>query len=393
MDQLSSTPRSHRWRKAAHVILAFALGLLLLESLLFASIRIGLLDVRTPSFSLSNARSRFWIDVDPVVGVWHAPGSSYHHIDSCFDLHYRANAYGARDRERSIHSDEPRIVVLGDSFVEGWGVARGNRFTDRLERRTGIEHLNFGTAGTFGPTQYYLLYQSRAAAFDHDAVLVGLYPANDFTDDDLEYGQAYFAHRYRPYLWGDYPDYELFYFRPNLAEGTRALAGMKLLRNTLRECSSIYNTISYAKTLTKLQRAVRRTGRSGRSASMSRYYTFSDEEFSRMRYAIEQIVEQAGTRPITLFTVPGARDLRRYDGKTTPLAERLGDLCESIGVTYVDLLDCMSRRQTDHDALFLECDGHWNALGHALAADCLQQQSGLHERFAGSAEDAPLFHQ
>src|SRR5262245_62400166 len=80
---------------------------------------------------------------------------------------YRSNSYGARDVERTLTSDRPRVLVLGDSMTEGLGVALEQRFTNLLERETGIEHLNFATSGDFGTTQYYLLYKTLASKFSH----------------------------------------------------------------------------------------------------------------------------------------------------------------------------------------------------------------------------------
>jgi hypothetical protein len=70
-----------------------------------------------------------------------------------FDVVRRSNSYGARDIERSPRSTTPRAVVLGDSFVEGIGVELGERVTDLLEKGSGAEYLNFGTAGNFSSIQ------------------------------------------------------------------------------------------------------------------------------------------------------------------------------------------------------------------------------------------------
>ena len=47
-----------------------------------------------------------------------------------------AQFYGARDAERArVAPQRRRHVVLGDSFVEGYGVAEGERLTRSVERR------------------------------------------------------------------------------------------------------------------------------------------------------------------------------------------------------------------------------------------------------------------
>lgn len=134
-------------------------------------------------------------------GAWHQPDSRTRHIKACFDAGYRSNAVGARDQPRSLAAaSHPRYVVLGDSFVEGWGVGGGERFSDALEAATGKEFLNFGGAINFGPLQYEILYRQLASRFEHDAVLVFLLPDNDFIDNDPAYWKN--SSRYRP-LFGD----------------------------------------------------------------------------------------------------------------------------------------------------------------------------------------------
>src|SRR5258708_2724871 len=128
-----------------------------------------------------------------------APTDIYHQ-GGCFSVQYTTNSYGARDVERSLHFSKPRTVVLGDSMIEGLGLADQDRLTNILEKDTGREYLNFGTSGDFGPLQYALLYKTLAAKFDHDTVVVGLLPDNDFHDMSPEWGKVHHADRYRPYF-------------------------------------------------------------------------------------------------------------------------------------------------------------------------------------------------
>ena len=66
--------------------------------------------------------------------------------------------------------------------------------------------------GNFGSTQYWLTYQKLAKRFDHDAILIGFLPSNDFIEDDFEKWSSGNNARYRPYLVGEYPDYRLTHF-------------------------------------------------------------------------------------------------------------------------------------------------------------------------------------
>ena len=130
--------------------------------------------------------NEFWVDNNPSFGMWHRANGHFIHKSGCYSVAYDTNSYGARDVERSVHSSAPRTVVLGDSMIEGVGQPADKRLTNILEKDTGREYLNFGS-GSFGPLQYSLSYKTLASKFDHDLVLVGFVPDNDFHDMDIAY--------------------------------------------------------------------------------------------------------------------------------------------------------------------------------------------------------------
>src|SRR5262245_39625886 len=122
-------------------LISLLITLLLLEGLSALLLRKGIIHQDLPTYSLNNARSKFWIEANPDFGVWHSPEASYHHLRTCFEENYQANSYGMRDPERSLQSDKPRVVVLGDSLIEGYGISDGNRITDILEKSRRVEYL------------------------------------------------------------------------------------------------------------------------------------------------------------------------------------------------------------------------------------------------------------
>lgn len=72
---------------------------------------------------------------------------------------YHVDSLGMRDascREVPLHSDRPRIMIVGDSFVEGIGVSWEESFVGRLAAaldKRGVEILNAGVA-SYSPTIY-----------------------------------------------------------------------------------------------------------------------------------------------------------------------------------------------------------------------------------------------
>jgi hypothetical protein len=111
------------------------------------------------------------------------------------DITVRHNSLGFRDREHGEKSG-PRIAFLGDSFVWGYEVKRGERFTERLgEKLKGWEMINLGVSG-YGTDQEYLLLMRH---FDHyrPEIVFLLFYSNDF--DDNVSNARYFGY-YKPYF-------------------------------------------------------------------------------------------------------------------------------------------------------------------------------------------------
>ncbi len=347
-----------------------------LEGASFVYVRFFNKNIPLPAYTLVNASSKFWVDMDEHFGVWHKPHSKYVHNKACFTVVYEANSLGMRDVERQIKSDKKRVVVLGDSFIEGWGLELPDRLTNMFEVADGREYLNFGTAGSFGTIQYWQQYKHFAKDFDHDAVIIAIIPKNDFKDNDLEYGREVLADRYRPYLTGTYPDYNLTYFKEKLESRSRPFQLLKSFDFTLRDFSYTYKIIRYVfgtynisqfkpKWLVEIDQKPEKP--------YSGYYDFKEDEFQIMRYTLEQIVKEAQGRKALVFTVPNYRDFLRYDGGETPLAKRLGELGRQTGFDYVDLLEPMYDKGGDFKDYYFVCDDHYNVSFQRTAFDILRE--------------------
>jgi len=352
--------------------LAVSLGVFLVAAEVAGYLLLGVVPARVPSYAPFESRADvFWEDLNRDFGVWRRPNVTYRHKRSCFDVTYQSNSVGARDPERKLESSKPRVVVLGDSFIEGFGVESGRRLSDILEVRTGAEHLNFGTSGFFGPTQDLLLYRSLAKPYRHDAVLLGLLPANDFDDDDLAFGKIVFANRYRPYLVGEYPDYRIEYFVDNIDKSTYRAPPVSLqsrLAHFLAETSYAYNVYRSYRDFRPLRIDATDTS----WVRKSHYYEFHEDGMQRLRYVLEEIVKEAEGRPVTLLAMPIRDDLEAFRDKgEAPLSRRLDDMSREIGFRLVDLLPEFAADEAKWPTYYLSCDGHLSAEGNAAAARVL----------------------
>ncbi len=108
-----------------------------------------------------------------------------------FSAQIQTNALGLRDDELTAtkSENEIRILLLGDSVVAGFEVARENTLEYHLQKmlqmafpEKKIEVINAGVRG-YGTDQELLYLQSRGLALQPDIVVLGFVPANDLENN------------------------------------------------------------------------------------------------------------------------------------------------------------------------------------------------------------------
>ena len=108
----------------------------------------------------------------------------------------RHNSLGFRDRELDPKQG-PRLLVLGDSFVYGYDVNEGERFTDLLaDQLPNWEIINLGVSG-YGPAQEYLLLQHYFEQYKPDVVFQLFEYGNDASNSSSNMAVGGY---YRPYF-------------------------------------------------------------------------------------------------------------------------------------------------------------------------------------------------
>ena len=376
MTQAAHEGGRKRAGKAGAILKVIAINLLitlaLLEIASFILIESGAIASRKPPYSMKYSIESFWGDVDEHFGVWHPANIRFRHIRNCYDLVYSSNSYGARDLERQRRSSVPRAVVLGDSFVEGMGVERQDRLSERLEEKTGIEHLTFGTSGNFGHVQEYLLYKHLAKEFDHEIVILGILPDNDF---QYMYPDR-FQDRFYPYLAGEYPDYQLKTTLASVEESNWNPRKMDktILKRFLLNYTYSRNLYDYIGSLLDAGK-MRDAAQTANKESGSPFVAYKEADWYKMRYSFEKIVEEAAGKKVLFFTIPRINDLHWYreDG-ISALGEALSAWAASYPNVYIlDLLPLVVERVPFEEwgELFIYCDGHWSEKGHEIGAQLI----------------------
>ena len=90
--------------------------------------------------------TQFW-RYDPDVGWAHVPDRAGRFAAFGFDTQISINSEGFRGRpvKRQKDPGKTRILVLGDSYVWGYGIEEGEMFTTGMERLCpGVETVNLG---------------------------------------------------------------------------------------------------------------------------------------------------------------------------------------------------------------------------------------------------------
>jgi len=266
------------------------------------------------------------------------------------------------------------VVVLGDSFLEGWGLPEEERLSNRLEAMTGVPYANFAMSH-FGPYQALLAYREIASGFDHTAVLLGVVPANDFGDLDFELARNLdtYQHRYRPYLVGNAPDYRHFDYRE------------PAWRRVLRRHSYAYNAVSQLDADGVFEVAL--PGAPARDPSW--FYDYQERQVLLLEHVLRALARDVGDRELTVLLIPTEADLRRHARSgPDPLGARLAALGRREGFRVVDLLSAFAAAGPPFDRYFFPCDYHWSAAGNALAARVLGS-AGPRPPEAGAQETLP----
>ena len=126
---------------------------------------------------------------DPVLDHSLVPNSICRFKTKEWDLEFKVNSQGLRDKEYSIQKPAGvyRIIMLGDSFVEGYGVNLEDNYGKVLEKMLNensgkkIEVINAGISG-WSPLSQYLYLLEYGIKYQPDLVILN-FNSTDFFDD------------------------------------------------------------------------------------------------------------------------------------------------------------------------------------------------------------------
>lgn len=302
-----------------------------------------------------------------------------------FDTHVRHDADGFRAPEPAPDAAATeRILVLGDSYVWGWGVSQGELFTDHLQRALGprVAVVNRGL-DAYGTAQELLLLEDELRRRRYAKVVLLLF-INDFEDnvDGKEHRPRFALRDGRP-------------VPVNLPLPARL---KNPLEDWIDEHSRVASFLGYQAALLKARWRSRAawsgstTSAADTPAAMNRAGAPSADSAAAGRaipgleitrallLEMARLSHDAGaTFELVFIPVPdearSALDLSYVEDTRRELAA----LARQGGFSFVDPTQRFAAEAATGAVLFIPGDGHWTAAGHALAARVLAERPGARE--------------
>jgi len=338
-----------------------------------------------------------YTEYDPILGWRKTPGARivYHRRE--YTVEVAVNSRGLRDRERGYEAPggTPRILALGDSFIEGYTVALPQTATQVLESSLAfaggpVEVINAGTAG-YSTDQELLFYLTEGHRYSPRIVLL-FFHYNDVIYNDRQ-----------DYFGIPKPVFEMGEGRPCVhhlpvkerspdAAGSPATEnepeGPSALREWIRErmwygAPTAYNAVGRLGLWPPMRRM---STRLELRVYERRAVAPVEDAWAKTAAILGEVARatQARGARLLLIHVPSrmevddqtwrlSRQLYGWDEAGWDrgrVAQRLKDVGAQAGIPVLDLTEPLRRASEGWgDKPYFTYDGHWNALGHRIAAE------------------------
>lgn len=309
-------------------------------------------------------------DYDEVLGWRFRPGAVEIMSGFTFRAEYRINSKGLRDAEYDYPKppETSRILVLGDSFAEGYRIAAEESFGERLEsalngqgRRT--EVINAGVRG-LSTDQEYLFLKDEGLKYAPDLVLIA-FVAGDENDTPMA-GRMGATRYFKPHF--ELRGVELVLRGvpvPRSDASAIRLDRLEPLKARLRHLA-LYSLTQTAATSESLGGLLKRLGLAKEISPVSEIDL--PRPSTEASWAVERRVLEEMNREV--LNADGRLALFLASGDAS-YHERLDTICRDLQIPYFDVANHPDFARYASGELHSHRDMHWNAAGHRLAAELL----------------------
>jgi lysophospholipase L1-like esterase len=324
---------------------------------------------------------------DPVRGWRHRPGAR----GRFGAAEYVINSHGLRDVERPVPppARTERVLILGDSFAEGFSVSLADAVPQALERELrghgcAVEVVGGGTVG-YSTDQEYLFYRDEGAAYGARTVVLlfyyndVLYNARGAAPDGAPKPLFSFV--------GGHPHIKNYPLpartcRPAAAPW-RGSAALAWVRGRLRKgAPSVYDALAWARFWPAI--------RPGDVPQEMEIYLRDQppamvQAWQQTEHLLALLAAEARSHGARLMIahVPSKMEVSGRDWKLTArwyrvdertfdrrrVARLLEDAGRRLEIPVLDLTGALYQADAGRSrGPYFEYGGHWNALGHSVAA-------------------------
>lgn len=281
----------------------------------------------------------------------------------------RSNNVGfINDQDYRKHGDTPLLAVVGDSYIEAAMVRYPDTLQGRLAKSLESESRVYSFAASGAPLSQYLIWARHAVNEYGAAALIINVVGNDFDESLAMYKTA-------PGFWYYVPDanqvlrLRLYEFHPSILHKlVRASALLRYLVINLK-AGDVWTNLK---------------GLLIRSPTQFAGNTSSDTDSTRIKNSLaaidaffRDIADLVGLPPNrVLFTLDGMRypeaAERARDSYFEIMREAFKSKAEALDYEVIDLDRWFfARYLTSGERFEHPRDGHWNATGHAVAAEAV----------------------
>jgi hypothetical protein len=347
---------------------AFTVIAQVLTLLIFLGLGEGVFRLLNPDYGLRGRNERgFFSAYDADLG-W-APKKNFMgiHEKDGFAVPVHQNQFGLRASKNLLMKNpaaKRRIIVLGDSYVWGYGVGDIDIFTALDLSHYGVELINFGVSG-YGTDQEYLLYKKMGKDFEVNEVTLVITPYNDFMNniEGKQYGYK------KPYFKIANDQLQL------ISEHVQPYP-LKNIRSWLNENLFAFNYINSLVRNFKQSLESRKKGASAPKQAVLNSGSVTDPD----RYSIEltirivddlrNLVESQG-RKFSVVFIPYKVHINKNINRNHPMVPLFADKLHEKGIEYLEPFFIFSQPDEKKTSLFNQGDNHFSAAGHALFARAL----------------------
>jgi hypothetical protein len=354
--------------KIKKVLFIFIYILIILEITSFLVFKSGKLEIsHHPEFYMQKnfvSNNNWWTE-ENFWGAWHLKKSKTKQIKSCFNVVYESNEVGARDKSFKFNSTND-IILIGDSFAEGYGVNYENTSQKFIENLSGFNVLNFGVSKNFGPVQYFIIYDKFAKHFKHNKIIIYFLPDNDFGENDFSNWKG--SYRFRPYykkinnnLYETFiPDFSV----KNYSSFTKKI---KVHLSKYFWSSNLFINLNY-------QYKIYRSNKKKINNNFSAYFDANLDQQKAAIFFLEKIIDNTDAK-VFLVSIPRLSDFKKYQTNPNLNNTYWNDFFvkKDLDNKNFKFIDLIKYKPANLNKIFLNCDGHWSPEGNLWAAEIISK--------------------